>query len=283
MGDDNIVYPTFSTGKVEKPEVVLYTEDAQAKKFVDLQNDNLRYVEELDQWFLWNGHYWQAISKLDVIETIRHVNRVDALDFQGQRTLRKQMCSRRFAQNVEGFARGDSRCLLKLAELDADPWLLGTPAGIYGLRTGQLIENSQRHYVTMVTAVAPADVADESTCPKFLRFMDQFTCGDKELRRYLLQYAGYCLTGDMREQCLIFLFGDGDNGKTVFIRMLRWLLGDYAMTAAIELFTTVSFGKHPTGFADLHRRRCVITNETQEGHTLRLDVIKDITGQDSPG
>jgi len=46
------------------------------------------------------------------------------------------------------------------------------------------------------------------------------------------------------------------------------------------LFVTTSIGKHATGFADLHRRRCVITNETQEGQTLLLDKIKQITGQD---
>jgi len=110
--------------------------------------------------------------------------------------------------------------------------------------------------------------------------MDEFTCRDAELKRYLLAYAGYCLTGDMREQCLIFLFGDGDNGKTVFIQLLRNLLKDYALNAAIDLFVTTSIGKHATGFADLHRRRCVITNETQEGQTLRMDKIKQITGQD---
>ena len=110
--------------------------------------------------------------------------------------------------------------------------------------------------------------------------MNEFTCGDDALRRFLMQWAGYCLTGDMREQCLGFYFGDGDNGKTVFIQLLRSLLKDYAMNAAVDLFVTTSIGKHATGFADLHRRRCVIANETQEGQTLRMDKIKQITGQD---
>jgi putative DNA primase/helicase len=67
----------------------------------------------------------------------------------------------------------------------------------------------------------------------------------------------------------------------VFISLLRWLLKDYALNAAVDLFVTTSIGKHATGFADLHRRRCVIANETQEGQTLRMDKIKQITGQDS--
>jgi putative DNA primase/helicase len=50
------------------------------------------------------------------------------------------------------------------------------------------------------------------------------------------------------------------------------------MNAALDLFVTTSVGKHNTIFADLHRRRLIITNETQEGQTLRMDKIKDITG-----
>jgi hypothetical protein len=36
---------------------VKLTEDAQAKAFVDIQNDNARYVEEIGQWFIHNGVY----------------------------------------------------------------------------------------------------------------------------------------------------------------------------------------------------------------------------------
>jgi putative DNA primase/helicase len=208
------------------------------------------------------------------------MNRGTAITLDKNSKLSKQLSTRGFARSVEAFARGDKRCLLGIEELDKDLWLLGTPGGIIDLQTGRYIAMGLRPYVTMNTAVAPADVADEKSCPLFLKFMDEFTCGDAELKRYLLAYAGYCLTGDMREQCLIFLFGDGDNGKTVFIQLLRNLLKDYALNAAVDLFVTTSIGKHATGFADLHRRRCVITNETQEGQTLRMDKIKQITGQD---
>jgi putative DNA primase/helicase len=280
MSDEKVVYPEFSTSKTENQEVVKYTEDAEAKAFVDIQNGNLRYVEKNDQWYGHNGNYWEEISKLSIIEAARQMNRETALTIKSDPRLKKQICSRRFAQQVEAYSRGDERCLLALDELDKDPWLIGTPNGIIDLRTGRSIAMGLRPYVTMITAVAPADVADENSCPQFLEFMTEFTCGDDALRRYLMQYAGYCLTGDMREQCLLFLFGDGDNGKTVFIQLLRHLLSGYAMTSPIELFVTTGIGKHLTGFAAMHRKRCVITNETQKGHTLRMDVIKAITGQD---
>jgi len=267
--------------EVAQSEAVELTEDAQAKAFIDNTDDNLRYVEENDQWYVHRpeNNCWEVISRLTIIELARLMNRGTALMIDKE-TLKRQLSTSWFAQSVERLSRGDKRCLLPIEELDKDPWLLGTPGGIIDLRTGRYIAMGLRSYVTMMTAVAPANVADKSTCLLFLKFMDEFTCGDAELKRYLLQYAGYCLTGDMREQCLIFLFGDGDNGKTVLIQLLRNLLNDYALNSAVDLFVTTSIGKHATGFADLHRRRCVITNETQEGQTLRMDKIKQITGQD---
>jgi putative DNA primase/helicase len=121
------------------------------------------------------------------------------------------------------------------------------------------------------------DKADEHT---FLKAWIDDAVFMKKLLGYLQQWTGYCLTGDMREQCFPFFYGEGNNGKTVFLQLLRSLLKDYGATATIELFVTTGIGKHLTEFAALHRKRCVITNETQKGHKLRMDVIKNITGQD---
>jgi putative DNA primase/helicase len=263
---------------------VPFSEDDHGNEFVNKCNGNVVYVEEISQWFMYNGTYWEPISTLTMVDSARQLNRELAatIDVKSEkaRGLKRQLGSHRFSSKVVAFAQGDNRCLLSIAELDTDPWLLGTPGGIVDLRTGKYIGKGQRPYVTMVTSAAPADKADEKSCPLFLRFMDEFTCGDADLKRFLLQYAGYCLTGNMREQCLIFLFGDSDNGKTVFIRMLRKILNDYVINAALDLFVASQGTRHNTVFADLHRRRLVIANETQEGQTLRLDKVKDITGQE---
>src|SRR6266478_7097508 len=130
MVDEKVVYPEFSTNRTERPETVMFTEDSQAKAFVDNQDDNLRYVEENDQWYIHNGIYWEEISRLVVTEKARLMNRGTAIALDKDTKLKKLLSTRRFAQNVEGYSRGDERCLLAMEELDKDPWLLGTPGGI---------------------------------------------------------------------------------------------------------------------------------------------------------
>ena len=79
MSEEKIVYPEFSTSKTEKPEAVKYSEDAQAKVFVEMQNGNLKYVEENDRWYNYNDYYWEELSRLTVFEAARLMNRQTAL------------------------------------------------------------------------------------------------------------------------------------------------------------------------------------------------------------
>jgi hypothetical protein len=58
--------------------------------------------------------------------------------------------------------------------------------------------------------------------------------GDVEPARFLQQWAGYCLTGITREHALVFVYGPGDNGKSVFIDVLTRIVADYGVTAAME-------------------------------------------------
>jgi len=159
MSEQEGFHTEVDAPEIEHPDAVKLTEDAQAKAFVDVHDDNLRYVEEIDQWYRHNSdnNCWEQISRLSIIEAARLMNRGTAVALD-QEALKKKLSSRSFAQSVEGFSRGDERCLLSIEELDQDPWLLGTPGGIIDLQTGRYIAMGLRPYVTMNTANDPADV-----------------------------------------------------------------------------------------------------------------------------
>jgi|GEM_PF-4408459 len=68
-------------------------------------------------------------------------------------------------------------------------------------------------FITKQTAIAPAPRAD---CPLRLRFLQDATNNDQGLIRFLAQFVGYGLTGTTREHALLFIFGPGGDGKSVF-------------------------------------------------------------------
>ncbi len=131
--------------------------------------------------------------------------------------------------------------------------------------------------ITKLTAVAPAEQAD---CPLWLTFLEETTGGDADMIRFLAQWSGYCLTGDTREHALVFIYGPGGNGKSVFLNVLTGILGDYATVASMDTFTASRSDRHPTDLAMLRGARFVTASETEEGRAWAESRIKQLTGGD---
>jgi putative DNA primase/helicase len=117
--------------------------------------------------------------------------------------------------------------------------------------------------------------------PTWDRFLEEVTSCDRDLQRYLRQVAGYCLTGDTREQALFFVYGPGGNGKSVFLNVVMGVMGDYATTSAMDTFTASSGDRHPTDLAMLKGARLVSASETEEGRAWAESRIKQMTGGDT--
>lgn len=180
--------------------------------------------------------------------------------------------------------------------LDAEKWLLGTPGGIYDLKNGCSIKEAMsspvkfdvmRHpfgtenIVTRQTAVTPAAVANERTCPEWLRFMNE-ACGfNAEKVQFLQRYAGYSLTGDYSEHAFVIIFGQPGTGKSLFTGTLQYVLGEYAtVLPASALMKERTQTAASSDIAKLAGARAAVANEFPEGEALDESRIKVLTGGD---
>ena len=55
------------------------------------------------------------------------------------------------------------------------------------------------------------------------------------MQSYLQRFAGYALTGSIREHAFVFGYGTGANGKGVFINTLAGMLGGIRPTMPTEM------------------------------------------------
>ena len=104
--------------------------------------------------------------------------------------------------------------------------------------------------------------------------------GNQDMIDYLQRVIGYALTGDVSEQCLWFLYGNGSNGKSTFLSTILAMLGDYGMQAVSDLLMVKNHESHPTERADLFGRRFVATIETEQGKRMAEALMKQLTGGD---
>ncbi len=172
---------------------------------------------------MWTGARWRFDDTLLAFDLARaHLPRGRAPNATRSKT-RRAIASAKTVAAVERLARADRRLAATVDQWDADPWLLNTPGGVVDLRTGELRPHAPDDYMTKITAVAPG-----GDCPLLgSRSWIAITGGDDELSRYLQRMLGYALTGVTREQALFFATATGANGKSVLLRRVAGILGDY--------------------------------------------------------
>lgn len=234
----------------------------------------MRYDHDQGCWYQWVGERWLADKTDLALALIREISREltdEALE-EDKRRVRKFS----FIKGAEKLAISDPCHVVRQEQWDSDPWLLGYPGGAVDLRTGKSLEPDPNTLITKHVAVGP----NQSTAPIWERFLREATDGDDAMIEFLQRWCGYCLTGDIREHALIFLYGPGGNGKSVFLNTVARIMGDYSTTAAMDTFSATRSERHPTDLALLKGARMVSASETEEGRAWAEARIKQLTGGD---
>lgn len=102
-----------------------------------------------------------------------------------------------------------------------------------------------------------------------------------DIRAFLQRYMGYCLLGTTVEQCLLFFYGAGRNGKSTFMDLMVEVLHDYAVSMSIDSFAGDSRRAGAEATPDLARlpgARLVAASEPEMGVHLKDALIKALTG-----
>jgi P4 family phage/plasmid primase-like protien len=164
-------------------------------------------------------------------------------------------------------------------EFDADNWLLGVRNGVLDLRTGKLMLVNPN---LLVSKRANVKFDPNADCPRFKKFLREVV-PDDDCRAFLLKWFGYVLTGDVSEQKLLFLSGEGRNGKSTLVEVQAHLMGDYAGKISTE--TLMRTNRNPQAASpdimSFQGKRLVHCNETAEGRVLDDARVKELTGGDT--
>jgi putative DNA primase/helicase len=266
---------SYGKWKSRSNSTELVSEHTVALEFAEQHHGKLLYDHHRGVWFQWAGTHWRVEETALAFDWAREIAARLAAD--GDEKARRAAGRHSFCSGVEKFARADRAFAVTSAIWDHDPFLLATPAGTVDLRTGLLRAADPADRIAKLAAVGPAETAD---CPRWIKFLEESTGQDPHLMRFLQQWFGYCLTGDIREHALVFTCGPGKNGKTTMLNTVSGIMADYAATAAMDAFTASPYDRHTTDLAMLRGARLVTAAETEEGRTWAEARIKQLTGGD---
>jgi P4 family phage/plasmid primase-like protien len=255
---------------------VMYSDRWLADAVIERIGERLRYAPGLKTWLIWTGERWERDELNRPRTEVRELLHEIACDVASAKQARGIESASRL-RNVMSVMEADLQVVVAMRALDADPWLLNTPAGVIDLRTACLLPHDRSLLMTKTTRVSVDRVSD---CPRWKAFLHEATGQNVELVDYLQRLAGYCLTGLVDEHSVVFVHGPGGNGKSVCLNTLIYILGDYATTAAMSTFMASKSERHPTEVAALHGARLVTASETSEGGRWNEERLKNLTGGD---
>lgn len=133
----------------------------------------------------------------------------------------------------------------------------------------------------LISKVANVIYDPKATAPQYDAFLATVQ-PDAAMRRFLHQWGGLSLTGDIGEQKLVFHHGGGRNGKSTLNDLWATIAGDYGASVAIETFLDQGRGrKGGEATPDLARLpgvRFLRTSEPEKGAKLAEALIKLVTG-----
>jgi putative DNA primase/helicase len=258
------------------------TDLGNAKLLVTTYSDRIRYCPTWKKWLRYDGKRWEPCNDEHTMHLAKQVvisigEKARSVSSTALTNWANTSQSRARLEAMVSLSKSEREVLVDTNDFDTDNYLLNCQNGLLDLRTGDLIPHSADQ---MLLKVAGTTYEPGAQCPQWLEFLKKVMNGDAETILFLQKAVGYSLCGDISEQCLFFLYGDGGNGKSTFLTAISRVLGDYSLkTVAKTFYDRRSSGGANNDIARLFGARLVTSSEMTD---YRLDegLIKDITGGD---
>ncbi len=263
-----------------------FTDLGNARRFVAMHRGRYLYAREERVWLEWRDGRWRrdvtgAVERAAkaVVETLWE-QVVELPDERREKAAKWAIASQnafRLRAMIE-LASTELDFVVRLEQLDSDPWLLSCGNGTLDLRTGKLRAPDPADLISRGTEVNYNPAAPRS---RWQLFLEEVFAGDAELIAFVKRAYGSCLTGDTRDRLLLIQYGSRFNGKSTLNRVFAQMLGqDLAQAAPIRLVMRGRQSEIPNEVARLHRARFVVIAETADGRKLNENQVKALTGRD---
>lgn len=271
------------------------TDAGNAEKFAELYKRQLRYCSALG-WLEWDGKVWRqddhAAGRLalkfseNMLQEALTAYTDTVMQKANEQTAKAYLAHAKKTRSAAGIFHfmelAKARLAIPLAQLDSDPYLLNTDAGLIDLRTGECSKHNPHAYCTKITHFTPSkDGAD--VWRDFLKLITSWAEDQQEMLNYLQLVMGQSIIGNdgVGEENLRIMYGDGGNGKSTFFNAIRTVIGDYGTTTTPSLLIEDNKINKENYMSQMVGRRLVTVGELEEGQRLSLSQLKRIASTDT--
>lgn len=267
---------------------IFLTDSGNGRVFLDLFADHVRYVPDLERWFLYDGGLWNpdvrgnlgafALTQ-SVIRALRQreIERTRDDDEAQQRALREitKLESVRKRRDMLAVAAAEARVQVEEEVFDAERCVIATLGGqVVDLRTGG------------ARPATPSDMCSRSTTVKYdpsatSPLLDEFLTTflpDPVDQRFVFSVLGHALYADNARRTFPIFWGDTTSGKSQLFAALDRVLGGYCTVVGSSVFRGNLDDKPRPDLVKAMFTRIAWASEASKSWALHADQIKRLTG-----
>lgn len=240
-----------------------------------LENKNDAYIYSDGRWTTDGATHEIRKRIITIIE--KHTEEDFGHDKKAFERFQKQFLSHRAITGIYNICVDYATKSKK--QLNTKHFLLNVKNGTIDLKTKEFYEHEPADYFTKQATVI---YDPHAKCPHFQKFLREIFREDHETIAYIQRIIGYCLTGDVREQCFFIFYGGGANGKSTLLDIIRYVFGDYFSTTNSEAFmkTAIEGSKPTPEIALLEHIRLGSITETGDGDNINGRLMKTLSGEE---
>lgn len=262
--------------------------------------DKYTYGED-NKWYCYENHRWHFIGtnnhkfsleieeKLkDIYQTMINYGKDNKIDNDKINELKKIRKSFDISQTKD--------CIMKVTKerfqaknnpkndfiknINANNHLIVFENGIYDLKDNTFRDGKFTDNMSMCVGYDYISKHTEKYS-ELMSFLSDIQPNDDELD-FLLTYISLSLYGNILEWFTI-LTGEGRNGKSKFIELLKKTFGDFFGSVKSQLFTrSQPDAQSPDpGLLSIRRKKLIVSSEPEKNSKLNSGFIKFLTGRDS--
>ena len=275
---------------VKKDKRYSYDDTGNAERLKDKFGSFIRYNYTAKNWMYYDGKRWKnddagkmkgLVDK--VIAGLKSEKISDSYEGYDNEEIKKFRTrhwkdSRNHSKKENMLKECQHLLPVHNHNFDSDFKLFNTQNGYLNLDTGELLDHDKNKFFTKISN---SEYTDKADCPKWEGFLEDIFLGNQELIKFIQRCAGYSLSGHTSEQVLFVLYGNGRNGKSVFLDIMNEVFGNYATNIRPQaIMANKQKSDASPEIAKLDGARFVTTTEPNEGDRFDEGLLKQLTGGD---
>ncbi|MCX8015624.1 MAG: phage/plasmid primase, P4 family, partial [candidate division WOR-3 bacterium] len=284
------LYKKTEKHAVELPEdLPPLTQIGNAVRFCKMYEGKLKFNHTTKEWFIWDGTRWRTDTKdnirllgKDISQTILDDEPRYIEAGYDAKTVHAWFKSSQSLQNIDAslkLAACEPMFATTHTDWDRDLFLVNFKNGTLNLHTLEFYTNRPSD---MITKLIPFDYDPTAHSRLWIDSLNMYFGGNQELIDFVQKVCGLSLCGAHLEEIIVFLYGTGANGKSIFVNTLRCVFGEYASLLPVEALITQRFDDAKKAeIASLVGARFVVTTEIPLNKHLNEATVKMLTGGDA--